>query len=234
MKNFSNQNIRTSQYPYSFIKGEGFAWFFKVAFMAILMLLSINVLHAQSGGWDSWGQDGTTGRNDYGNGVIRLLSDVNTGCAGSAVHETSVKYDPTIGNFSQCYQVFFGCPGNDNIGSDLNGDGMAFSFSKCAYNINNGLACGGGLGYMGSCAQMITIEFDTWSSQGAINFDNIYGGGTSGDNDEIALHRDGDASFNGRITSTNAGNLEDGLEHTVCITYNRTTHKESLLNQKKT
>ena len=71
---------------------------------------------------------------------------------------------------------------------------------------------------------MITIEFDTYSSEGNTNFDNIYGGGTSGDHDEIALHRDGDASFNGRISSTDAGNLEDGLEHAVCITYNRTTH----------
>jgi hypothetical protein len=224
MKNFYNQNVRASQYGASLIKGEGFIWFIKVAVMAILMLLSVTVLHAQSGGWDSWGTDGTAGNNDYGLGVTRLLSDVNTGCASAAVHETSAKYDPTVGNFSQCYQVFFGCPGADNIGSDVNGDGMAFSFSKCAYNINNGLSCGGGLGYMGACAQMITIEFDTWSSQGNTNFDNIYGGGTSGDHDEIALHRDGDASFNGRITSTDAGNLEDGLEHTVCITYNRTTH----------
>ena len=38
-------------------------------------------------------------------------------------------------------------------------------------------------------------------------------------NDEIAIHRDGLADDGGRLTAVNAGNLEDGLEHTICITY---------------
>ncbi|MBX9851495.1 MAG: T9SS type A sorting domain-containing protein [Cytophagaceae bacterium] len=193
----------------------------QVAVLVILVLLTFTGLHAQtvSGTWDAANTNGTTGYNNYGSGVIRLLDDNSTGCAGAAVHETSVKYDPTSGPvFSKCYKLFFGCPGNDNIGSDANGDGMAFSFSKCAYNINAG-ACGGGLGYHGGCPQMITIEFDTWSSQCNSGFDCSYGGGTSGINDEVAIHKNGDASDAGRITSANAGNLEDGLEHVVCISY---------------
>lgn len=207
-------------------------WLLKAALMLFLLFLTMAYAQAQSGGWDAIVTDGTAGNTDYGNGVIRLLSDVNTGCAGAALHETTPanRYNPTTGNFSQCYQVFFGCPGADNIGSDVNGDGMAFSFwkSTATYNINNGLACGGGLGYMGSASdgKMFTIEFDTWSSQGNINFDNNYGGGLSGNHDEISLHRDGDASDVGLIASSSADayNLEDGLEHTVCISYNRTTH----------
>lgn len=205
-------------------------WLFKAALMLLMLLLTITCVHAQSGGWDAVVTNGTAGNNDYGNGVIRLLSDVNTGCAGAAVHETSPanQYNPTTSDFSHCYQVFFGCPGADNIGSDVNGDGMAFSFwkSTATYNINNGLACGGGLGYMGSASdgKMITIEFDTWSSQGNTGFDATYGGGASGNHDEFALQRDGNASDAGRITSSDAYNLEDGLEHTVCITYNHTSH----------
>ncbi len=188
-----------------------------------ILLLSATGLNAQSGGWDASGTNGATGFMDHGSGVIQLMGNTTTGCAGAAIHETTSKYDPTVdGVFNKCYQVFFGCPGNDDIGSDTKGDGMAFSFSKCAYNINNGNSCGGGLGYMGSCSQMITVEFDTWSSQGSANFDNIYQG--TGNNDQVAIHRDGDASFNGYITGANPGNLEDGLEHTVCINYNPTTH----------
>ncbi len=199
--------------------------FLSFVLLTMLYFMSFSVLHAQSGGWDSYGTVGTTGFSDHGSGVIQLHSTASNGCAGAAVHETSDQYDPTSGAvFNKCYQVFFGCPGNDEIGSDAQGDGMAFSFSKCAYNINNGLACGGGLGYMGSCGQMITIEFDTYSSQGNSGFDANYGGGTTGNQDEIALHRDGNASDAGRITSVNAGNLEDGLEHTVCINYNPATH----------
>lgn len=209
-------------------------WLFKAALMLFLLFLTMTYAHAQSGGWDGLVTDGSAGSNDYGNGVIRLLSDVNTGCSGAAVHETTPanQYNPTTGDFNKCYQVFFGCPGADNIGpagSDLNGDGMAFSFwkSTATYNINNGLACGGGLGYMGSASdgKMITIEFDTWSSMGNTGFDANYGGGTSGNHDEIALQKDGRADdATGRITSVDAYNLEDGLEHTVCITYNHTTH----------
>lgn len=201
----------------------------KVVFTVILMMLTITGIYAQtvSGGWDAAGTNGTAGYTNYGSGVIQLLSTGTTTCAGAAVHETSAKYDPTSGTtFNKCYKVFFGCPGNDDIGSDSKGDGMAFSFSKCTYNINNGLACGGGLGYMGACSdnKMITIEFDTYSSQGNSGFDANYGGGTVGNNDEIALQRDGNASDAGRITSVNAGNLEDGMEHDVCISYNPTSH----------
>jgi hypothetical protein len=192
---------------------------------AVLFFLFFNV-HAQpSGGWDASYTVGATGYTDWGSGVIQLLNTTSTGCAGAAVTESSVTYDPCgSANFVLCYQVFFGCTGgNDNIGSDVGGDGVSFSFSKCAYNINNG-ACGGGLGYHGACASMITVEFDTWSSQGNSNFDASYGGGTSGDHDEVAIHRDGDASDNGRITSADAGNLEDGVEHWICFNYSPATH----------
>ncbi len=183
-------------------------------------------LYAQpSGGWDASYTVGTTGYTDWGSGVIQLLNTTSTGCAGAAVTESSSTYDPCgSANFVLCYQVFFGCSGgSDNIGSDAGGDGVSFSFSKCAYNINNG-ACGGGLGYHGACASMITVEFDTWSSEGTANFDGSYGGGTSGNSDEVAIHRDGDASDNGRITSADAGNLEDGLEHWICFNYSPFTH----------
>ncbi|MCX6181746.1 MAG: gliding motility-associated C-terminal domain-containing protein [Bacteroidetes bacterium] len=200
--------------------------------LTIITIATVSSLNAQSGGWDGSATNGTTGYKDWGNGVIQLLDYNSTGCAGSAVHETTATYDPLSADFNQCYQVYFGCPGNDNIGSDAKGDGMAFSFWKSglSYNINNGLACGGGLGYMGTVGavdpntKMISIEFDTWSSQGNFGFDAAFGGGASGVHDEIALHRGGDASDGGRLTSVNAGNLEDGLEHAVCINYNRTTH----------
>jgi gliding motility-associated-like protein len=195
-----------------------------------LRILWVLMLHgmcfsamAQSGGWDAIATTGVTGYTDHGNGVIQLLDTNQTGCAATAVHVTSDKYDPCSGTvFEKCYQVFFGCPGDDEIGSDQKGDGMAFSFSKCAYNISNGLACGGGLGYMGACAQMITIEFDTWSSQGNAGFDTDYEG--IGNEDEIAIHRDGNASDAYKIVGANPGNLEDGLEHTVCIRYDPATH----------
>ncbi len=205
----------------------------KAVFMAILIVLTVHSLQAQtvSGTWDAAATNGTTGYTNKGNGVIELLNSNVVGCVAAAVHETSSTYNPTSGtSFNKCYQVFFGCPGNDNIGSDTKGDGMAFSFwkSTATYNINNGLACGGGLGYMGSASdgKMFTIEFDTYDSQCNTNFDCTYGGGVStGNEDEIALQRDGNASDAGRITSVDPGNLEDGLEHTVCINYNPTTHK---------
>ena len=205
--------------------------FAKTACVVFLMMLTGAVLRAQtvSGTWDAAATAGTTGYTNWNNGVIQLLSSTTPGCVAAAVHETSVTYNPTSGaTFNKCYQVFFGCPGNDDIGSDTKGDGMAFSFwrSNATYNINNGQACGGGLGYMGSASdgKMLTIEFDTYSSQGNSGFDASYGGGTTGNNDEIALHRDGQALDGGRITSVNAGNLEDGLEHTVCISYDPATH----------
>lgn len=202
---------------------EELLWLSKLSILAIMIFIaSIKGLHAQvSGGWDAMAQTGgASGYTNWGSGVIQLMNTTNTGCSGSAVFETTATYDPTLGaSFSKCYQVFFGCPGGDNIGSDSKGDGMAFSFYKCAYNINNGLACGGGLGYMGSCAQMITIEFDTYSSFGGAGFDGSYGGGATGNRDEVAIHRDGIANDGGRLASADAGNLEDGMEHTVCITY---------------
>ncbi|MFN3404255.1 MAG: sugar-binding protein [Cytophagaceae bacterium] len=203
----------------------------KIIFALFLTIISLGVINAQtvSGGWDAAGTTGTAGYTNHGNGVIQLISTDQAGCAGAAVHETTDKYDPTSGAvFNKCYEVFFGCPGNDDIGSDTKGDGLAFSFSKCGFNINNGLACGGGLGYMGSCPQMFTIEFDTWSSQCLNNFDCTYGGGNSGNNDEIAIHINGDASDAGRLHAINAGNLEDGLEHTVCINYNPATNVLSI------
>ncbi|MCX6183191.1 MAG: hypothetical protein NT150_14855, partial [Bacteroidetes bacterium] len=201
----------------------------KTAMVLSIVLFSLNIIHAQSGGWDSHHQTGgVTGYNDWGNGVIQLLNYNAGTCEAAAVHETSATYDPTSGStFSKSYQVYFGCPGNDNIGSDSKGDGMAFSFWKnsAAYNINAG-ACGGGLGYMGAASdgKMITLEFDTWSSQGNAGFDASYGGGSSGINDEIALQRDGIANDGGKISCANVGNLEDGLEHTVIITYVPGTH----------
>lgn len=188
----------------------------------VLLLIGASVSYGQSGDWDSFGTVGTTGYTDHGAGVIQLIDRTATGCAAAAVHETSASYDPTVdGVFSECYEVYFGCLGDDEIGADTKGDGMAFSFSKCAYNIGNGSACGGGLGYMGACASMITIEFDTWSSQGAGGFDTGYEG--AGNDDQVAIHKDGDASSTGKLAGANPGNLEDGLEHTVCITYDPST-----------
>jgi hypothetical protein len=207
----------------------------KPVLIAFVLLVTVKGLYAQSGGWDATSSNGTTGSFDYGNGVYRLISDVNTGCAGSSISETSSTYDPSGGtDFNQCYQVFFGCPGNDNIGAgtDANGDGMAFSFSKGAFSLV-GNSCGGGLGYMNGRADnlMLTIEFDTYSSMGTSGFDANYGGGTSGNHDEISIHINGDASDAGLLEPTpgaggitDAGNLEDGLEHTICINYNHTTH----------
>ncbi|HEY8401610.1 MAG TPA: sugar-binding protein [Cytophagaceae bacterium] len=225
MQNFSNPKF-IIKVPFYF-GSTILRLFFIRSLISVIMVLAVLSGNAQtvSGGWDAASTTGTTGYTNHGSGVIQFLSTEATGCAASAVHETSSTYDPTSGAvFNKCYQVFFGCPDNDDIGSDVKGDGMAFSFSKCAYNINNGNACGGGLGYMGACPQMITIEFDTWSSQGTAGFDATYGGGTSGNEDEIALHVNGDASDAGKITSVSAGNLEDGLEHTVCISYDPGTN----------
>jgi hypothetical protein len=202
-------------------------------FVIVIFCSAFASAQTLSGGWDAAGVTSSvanTGYTNHGNGVIQLLNTNSAfGCQGAYVAETSSTYDPTSGtDFSKCYQVFFGCPDNDEIGSDQKGDGMAFSFYKGAYNITNGNACGGGLGYMGANAKMITIEFDTYSSQGNSGFDANYGGGTTGNNDELSIHQNGDASDAGKLASAsasvNAGNLEDGLEHAVCINYNHTTH----------
>lgn len=190
------------------------------SFYLTLCLLSLIVLNqsaiAQSGGWDAVNTSGVgAGLIDHGNGVIQLINTTSTGCQGAAVHENSNTYNPvTDGVFNKCYQVFFGCPNDDQAGSDSKGDGLAFSFSKCGFLVGG---CGGGLGYSFGCPQMITIEFDTWNSQGSNGFDNAYEG--AGDEDQVAIHRNGEPAFSGKIAGANPGNLEDGLEHEVCIFY---------------
>lgn len=221
------------------------AWLMKVMLLLSLMLI-VNSLRAQSvagSTWDLATATGGAGYTNWGSGVISL-TDTVTGsgvCQGSAVIETS-GYNPTT-NFSQCYRVFFGCPGNDVIGSggnpysDFNGDGMSFNFYKnnATYTATNGNTCGGGLGYDNALTggandgKMISIEFDTYSSLGTSTVDGSYGGGAPGSgsiNDEISVHKDQNSNDLGLLPSStiNAGNLEDGLEHEVCITYNATTH----------
>lgn len=221
----------------------------QVAVIGILLLLTFTGINAQSLTGSTWDLATSTPGSGYtnwpaNNGVISL-TDTTTGatntCRGSAVTETS-GYNPAT-NFSQCFKVFFGCPGNDQIGTlatpytDQNGDGMAFSFwkSNATYTATNGNTCGGGLGYDNALTggdndgKMITIEFDTYSSLGTNTVDGSYGGGApgSGINDEISIHKDQNSNDGGLITAAgtvSAGNLEDGQEHTVCITYNATTH----------
>ncbi len=217
--------------------GMGSGYLQKAAAILICLVLSVTGLYAQSGGWDSFNvfPNATVGYTDHGNGVIQLMNTTNVGCASSAVHETTDTYDIGAGNFSKCYQVFFACPGGDNaqtpgnLYTDTKGDGMAFSFwrSTATFNINSGATCAGGIGYGNGSTdgKMITIEFDTYNNIGENNFDGIYGAGagTTGINDEIAIHKDGNSQNPGRLTSTDAGNLEDGKEHKVCINYNSAT-----------
>ncbi|MBX9851497.1 MAG: T9SS type A sorting domain-containing protein [Cytophagaceae bacterium] len=206
--------------------------------MAIVLLLTVAKLNAQSvagSTWDAAAATANAGYINWGSGVISL-TDTTTGsgsCQGAVISETG-GYNPTT-NFSQCFKMFFGCPGNDQIGTagnpytDFNGDGMAFTFWKnsATYNINAGTACGGGLGYDNAISDLkaVTIEFDTYSSIGTDNVDPNYGGGGpgSGINDEVAVQINAESRDEGRLTSSNAGNLEDGQEHTVCINYNATT-----------
>ncbi|MDB5255897.1 MAG: type sorting protein [Chitinophagaceae bacterium] len=221
------------------------SWFMKVVLLLSLLLI-VNSLRAQTvtgSTWDLANATGSAGYINWGSGVISLTDTLTGGgaCQGSAVIETS-GYNPAT-NFSKCFRVFFGCPGNDVIGTlaspytDFNGDGMAFSFWKnnATYNASNGNTCGGGLGYDNSLTggandgKMITIEFDTYSSLGTSTVDGSYGGGAPGSgsiNDEISVHKDQNSNDLGLLTSStmNAGNLEDGLEHEVCITYDATTH----------
>lgn len=227
------------------------AWFVKVMLL-LAMLLIANNLRAQSLVGSTWDLGTATGGSGYKNwtGGVITLTDTTTGsgvCQGAAVTETS-GYNPTT-DFNMCFRVFFGCPGSDVIGSldgggcpscpytDLNGDGMAFSFWKnnATYSAGNSNTCGGGLGYdnalTGGAAdgKMVTIEFDTYSSLGTSTVDANYGGGApaSGSiNDEICVHKDQNSNDLGLLTGStkNAGNLEDGLEHEVCISYNATTH----------
>ena len=232
-------------------KGD-ITWLVKVALL-LSMLLIDNSLRAQvtttGSTWDILTTTGASGYKNWGSGVI-TLTDTTSGpgaCQGSAVTETS-GYNPAT-NFSKCFRVFFGCPGNDVIGSldgggcpscpytDQNGDGMSFSFWKnnATYTATNGNTCGGGLGYDNALTggandgKMISIEFDTYSSLGTSTVDGSYGGGApaSGSiNDELSVHKDQNSNDLGLLPSStrNAGNLEDGLEHEVCITYDATTH----------
>jgi hypothetical protein len=192
----------------------------------VLFLLTLTTgLQAQTaftpgGAWDAGWSSSSAGTVVHNNGVVQLVSIASvSGPEGASVQETN-NLIVTGASWSRCYNVFFGCPGNDNIGSDQQGDGMAWSIydptlSGCAVTVGTG---GGGLGYNSTgCARMLTIEFDTYSSA----FDGTYGGGTSGNNDEIAVHVNGnaDGTTANKLTAVNAGNLEDGLEHAVCISY---------------
>jgi len=199
-----------------------------LAAIFLFFLVNYNLDAQVSGTWDSNTTNGA-GYANKGNGVIQLTDGNPDGKVSSAVRETTSLIS-SGGDFSRCYQVFFGCVKSDNIGSDASGDGMAFTLynpSTCTFN-ENGNAGGGGLGYMDNCSgqKTLTIEFDTYSSQGNASFDGFYGGGTSGNNDEIALHIDGNAQDAGRAgtpSESNAGNLDDGNEHQVCISYKFST-----------
>ena len=199
----------------------------------ILLFLCIKNLQAQTAftpgaPWDyGYYSSGTAGTVVHKNGVVQLLSNV-TGAAAASVHKTTNQIN-TGTSWSRCYNVFFGCPGPDNIGSDLMGDGLAWSlynplFSSCdptgGYKLGS---VGGGIGYANTgCSNIITIEFDTFDSQNTGGYDLNYGGTVSpstGNEDEISLHIDGHANNTGILFSSNPGNLEDGYQHTICISY---------------
>lgn len=250
MHTIMEKKMKKMSYTISDTKSD-VSWFVKVILLLSLLLIANN-LRAQSltnTSWDLGTATGSAGYINWNSGGAVTLTDTTTGsgCQGSAVTETS-GYNPTT-NFNMCFRVFFGCPGHDVIGSldgggcptcpytDENGDGMAFSFWKndATYNANNGNTCGGGLGYDNALtggsigAKMVTIEFDTYSSLGTSTVDGSYGGGAPGSgsiNDEISVHKDQNSNDLGLLAGStkNAGNLEDGLEHEVCINYNATSH----------
>ncbi len=206
-----------------FVKRNNIAWFSKIALFGIIMLLIVTGLQAQfinavSGGWDGAKIQGA-GFVDYGNGKVRLLNNVNNGCEGAAVFETTDTYNPCSGNFSKCYQVVFGC-------DDAGADGLAFMFSTCSAVTDYQVwGCGGGLGYIDGCNgnKGIIIEFDTFNNGGVDDFDTGYEG--TGTQDQIAIHKNMQAKTGlGKVTGVAVPNLEDGQEHTVCITYDNTTH----------
>ena len=200
----------------------------------ILFLLTITSLQAQTtftpgGPWDyGYYSSGTAGTVVHNNGVVQLLSST-AGASAASVHETTTKIN-TGTSWNICYNVFFGCPGSDNIGGpDTKGDGLAWSlynplFSSCdptgGYRLGS---VGGGIGYANTgCSKIITIEFDTYSSQNTNDYDLNYGGTVSpstGNQDEISLHINGWADNTGILFSSNPGNLEDGYEHIICISY---------------
>lgn len=199
--------------------------FVKLVFLSFILSLTASNLQAQSGSWsgkremayDIHVTNGSGGYFDYGGGVIQLTNSVFSGCTASAVH-SGVKYNHCDSNFSKCYQVLFGCG---------DADGLAFSFSY-GCNPNNTdwqvWGCGGGLGYRNGCAwnQGVTIEFDTYNNTGGAGFDGAYAG--VGNNDEIAIHRNLEATDAGKMTAVSVPDLEDGREHRVCINYDRVTH----------
>ena len=186
------------------------------------------------------------GFKDWGNGVIQL-TDSTTGnqCQGTTLLVNSTPYNTnSVSNFSVCYNAFFGCPGNDQINADARSDGMSFSFIRNSsvpnMDFQDYWTCGGGLGYASIFGwsfdtAMVTIEFDTYSSNGVNNIDTHYGGlnipaPTPGSiNDEIALHLNGSSLDDANmLASLNVGNLEDGKVHLICITYNPTTYNLSV------
>jgi hypothetical protein len=201
-----------------------------------LFLLTLTSLRAQTaftpgGSWDyGYYSSGTAGTVVHNNGVVQLLSST-AGASAASVHETTPANQIITGtSWSRCYNVFFGCPGSDNIaGPDTKGDGLAWSlynplFSSCeptgGYRLGS---IGGGMGYANTgCSKIITLEFDTYSSQNTNGYDANYGGtGTpsTGSQDEISLHIDGHADNTGVLYSSNPGNLEDGFQHAICISY---------------
>lgn len=245
MHTIMEKKMKKDVYTISDTKSD-VAWFVKVILLLTLLLIANN-LRAQSITGTTWDLATSTGGAGYINwnsgGAITLTDTVSgsSACQGSAVTETS-GYNPAT-NFNMCFRVFFGCPGNDVIGNpgnaytDENGDGMAFSFWKndATFTATNGNTCGGGLGYDNALtggsigAKMVTIEFDTYSSLGTSTVDGSYGGGASGSgsiNDEISVHKDANSNDLGLLagSTVNSGNLEDGLEHEVCISYNATSH----------
>jgi hypothetical protein len=195
----------------------------KVTLFVVILLLIVSSLKAQfiptvSGGWDGAKIQGA-GFVDYGSGRVKLLDNVNNGCEGAAVFETTATYNPCSGNFNKCYQVVFGC-------DDAGADGLAFMFSTCSAITDYQVwGCGGGLGYIDACPgnKGIIIEFDTFNNGGVDDFDTGYEG--TGTQDQIAIHKNMQAKTGpGKVTGVAVPNLEDGQEHKVCITYDNTTH----------
>ncbi len=194
----------------------------------IVLAMSIffmNNLYAQSGSWNGWREfangaivtNGSGGYQDHGNGVIQLTDSLPSGCTASSVYSGAV-YNHCDSSFSECYQVVFGC-------DDDGADGMAFSFSYgCPMASSWQLwGCGGGLGYYNACAwnKAVTIEFDTYNNAGVDGFDGSYEG--TGTQDEVVIHRNLNATDGGKVAGVAVPNLEDGQEHTVCISYDIST-----------
>jgi hypothetical protein len=213
-----------------------------------MTIISLSGQAQVSGTWSANYTSGTPGYTNLGSGVIQLeqYNANSSAAAGAAITQTSTAYFPCSGTvFSRCYEVYFDCQLNDNMCTtslpyqDQQGDGASFSFYPSSCNFNNpntrGGISSGGLGYNGACTQMLTLEFDTYSNMcSTSNLDQYYGGGSNpvggtNYNDEISLHHDGDEFDTGLVTNTpstnaNAGQLEDGNAHIICITYTPSSH----------